>query len=71
MPINFEDGQPFVLNLPGGIFKGTVIGKGKYPGDWIVHVDDDENPTEKVIRSYDKNPEAKAVVDRVLGVGDE
>lgn len=58
MPIQFEKGQPFLLNLPGGIFKGRVVGPGQYPGDWIVHIEDEDNPTAKVVHSYDNNPEA-------------
>lgn len=44
MGITFSEGQPVELQLPGGKFKGTIVGAGQYPGDWIVHIEDSDNP---------------------------
>jgi hypothetical protein len=50
MPITFEPGQPFELHLPGGTIKAKVVQAGQYPGDWIVHVDDEDNPLEETLK---------------------
>lgn len=45
MPLTFEPGQPFQLHLPGGVVNAKIVTQGTYPGDWIIHIEDDETAT--------------------------
>lgn len=55
MPIVFEPNQKIELHLPGGVFTGTIVkAVGVETGDWLVHIDDDENPVERTTRSVQR-----------------
>lgn len=45
MPITFEPGQPFNVELPGGVFKGKIVGRnGDSLSQWVVELEDKDEP---------------------------
>lgn len=53
MAIHFEPGQPIVVHLPGGDFKGTIVGPAQYPEEWIVSFREEDNPIEETRKGGD------------------
>jgi len=51
--IHFQPNQPIVVHLPGGNFKGTIIGPGQYPEEWIVSFREEDNPVEETQKGAD------------------
>lgn len=74
MPITFEQGQPFNVELPGGKYKGHIVERnGDNVTQWIIEVEgkvDDpvnpvslEEPTDDNGISVELNAETKAEID--------